>query len=219
MRYVVIASVLLAIGSTSAAAQRSFADGAVGLGVGIAVVNDPPTWFTNAICPDEHPTRYQIAGGVQLRGPIFLRAAASRYSDNPDLCINGLVPPVPETGPYTARGSQTEADITGYPFWTLDVQLGVQTYLGDALLGRAGLGTVWIPSKNIVGFAGTIGTGLRIPRTPLVATLTFEQQWLTVPYTDITVEYLDGQIEDVQVTARSDDVSPSVWTLGLELWW
>lgn len=211
--------VFMALCATSVAGQVEFADRVYGVAMGIGIVNDPPAWFTNAICPDEHPTRYQFAGGIRLRGPVHLRAGASRYSDNPDLCIDGLIPPVPDTGPYTQRGISTEADIIGYPFWTLDLQLGAEAYLQDALLGRASLGTIWIPSKDVVGFIGTIGTGLRIPSTPLVLSLTFEQQWLTIPYVDIVLEYFDGQIEDARITPTSDHVSPNVLTLGLELWW
>lgn len=210
---------LLAISGGAAAAQDGAGGGTYSLGVAASILNDPPAWFSNAICPDGHPTRFQIGVGTRLRGPVMLRAAASRYSHDPDLCINGLIPPIPETGPYTARGSQAGPDITGYPFWTVEAHVGVQAFLNEALLGRITIGSIWIPSKNLAGHVGSIGTGLRIPRTPLVVSLTFEKQWLTIPFVDTVVEYFDGQIEDVRVTPRTDHVSPSVWSLGFEWWW
>lgn len=219
MSHLAVALVLLLLGTVPIAAQAGTDGREYSLGIGASIVNDPPVWFTNAICPDEHPTRYTISAGARLRGPLTLRAVGSRYSHNPELCINGLIPPIPETGPYTARGSGAAENVTGYPFWTLEAHLGVESYLNDALLGRVTVGSLWIPTKDISGIVGSIGTGLRIPGTPLVATLAFEQQWLTIPYVDSVVEYLDGAIEDVRITPRTDHVTPSLWSLGVELWW
>ena len=218
MRCGVVASVLLTLCSTSLVAQVDNNGREFGLGAGISVVSNPPGWFTYAICPDKHPTAYQIAGRIRLRGPVVLKVAASRYSENPDVCLDGFIPPIPETGRYTQRGRSFDAEIKGYPYWAADVQLGADAYYQDALLGRVSLGPIWIPSKHLIGLAGSLGTGLRIPRTPLVVSLTYEQQWIGISYVDAVVEYLDGQIESFELTPKRDRISPRTLTLAIEVW-
>ena len=186
------------------------------LGVSYGYVSNPPGFFTNAICPDEHPSTFLVHGALRLTGLFFVSLGVSHNTESPGSCVNGLVHPIPEEGPFTARSRFAERGLTGYPFTAAEFQVGVHAKSPFGVV-RVGVGPVWFLNKHLIGTKAAAALAVPIADLPVALLIGFDQTWLNIPYVDTVFHYQDGQLVDGQVTASHSREQVRVLRAGMEI--
>lgn len=184
-------------------------------GVSFGYVNNPPALFTNAICADEHPSSFRLHGALRLTGLFFMSLGLSHNTENPGSCVNGLIHPVPDEGPYTDRSRVVEPGISGYPFTAMDFQVGIHAESTSGVV-RAGIGPVWFHEKHIMGTKAGAAVAVQIADLPVAVFIGFDQTWFSIPYVDTVFHYQDGQLVDWQFTPSHSREQVRVIRVGLE---
>lgn len=207
----VIGSLLTA---SPASAQDLLRDFSAGLGVGL--LNEAPTQFSDSYCGGETSSSLRVHGRYDITDLFYLTAGWSRSTEDPVVCDNGLIRPIPEEGPHTTHRVQVDPQIAGYPVTATDIQLGLQAE--SRIMGmRAGVGPVWFHGKGIRGTAASIIFSARIPGVPIAGTLSFDRFRMRIPHTEVERHYMDGELVDVQVTPQRSAERMSGARLGVEI--
>jgi len=216
MRTTVLSVVVASLVHCFPAEAQQLSLGDLSAGVSFGYVWKPSRMFSNAICPDKHPSAYRLQGALSLTGLFFMSVGVSQHTENPAICLNGLVHPVPDEGPYTARSSVVDPAISGYPFTAMDFQVGVhaESNSGDI---RAGFGPVWFLAKHLMGTKAAVEVAVRIRDLPVAVLIGFDQTWLSIPYVETVFHYQDGQLGEWQLTPKRSREQVRVLRLGLEV--
>ncbi|MCK5653269.1 MAG: hypothetical protein KAJ42_17910 [Gemmatimonadetes bacterium] len=216
MKVTVLSVVLVSLANCSVAESQQLSLSDLSAGVSFGYVWSPSRMFSNAICPDDHPSAYRFQGALSLTELFFVSVGVSHNTENPALCYNGLVHPIPDEGPYTARFRVVDPAIPGYPFATMDFQVGVhaESQSGDV---RAGVGPVWFLAKDLMGTKAAVEVAVRIRDLPFAVLIGFDQTWLSIPYVEGVFQYQDGQLVESQLTPRHSREQVRVLRLGVEV--
>ena len=177
------------------------AQGASGLevGAGVAMTTNPVETLSDAICPagrtwaTEGRLAWRFSRAVSVEGNTALH-----WESAGEDCENGLVPPVPQEGPFE-RTLRDYPD--GYPFTTSDVRLAFEpSSPSGSTWFRAfgGRGYMWGKEIGYWLAGGGVVFGSRI-RLVLDA----EWKWFDVPFDSTTQSFLDGVlISEVEGTGE-----------------
>lgn len=216
MRATILSVVMVSLLPCSLAEGQQLSLGDLSAGVSFGYVWKPSRGLSNAICPDEHPSVYRLQGALSLTGLFFMSLGVSHNTENPGLCTNGLVHPIPEEGPYTSRFSVVDPAISGYPFTAMDFQVGVhaESRSGDV---RAGVGPVWFPAKHLMGTKAAVEVAVRLGHLPAAVLIGLEQTWLGIPYVEGVFHYQDGQLVEWQLKPRRSREQMRVLRVGVEV--
>lgn len=165
------------------------AQGARGLeiGGGLALTTNPVEALSGEICPADRTWAAEGRVAWRFSRAVALEGGTALHWENADQCVNGLVPPVPQQGPF----ERTLRDFPdGYPFTTSDIRLAFEpsTPTGNTWLRVfGGWGHMW--GKDIgywlTGGGVVFGRGIRF-------VLDAEWRWFDVPFESTTENFLDG---------------------------
>jgi hypothetical protein len=198
--------------------QMGSPDARVALEVTTGRMSSPPDQFSTAICPDPRPSAVDLRVRLRLTPHLFAMGTATRYSDSPGLCVNGLVPPIPSEGPFVRNTRGYPPGTNEYPYRSYSLRLGgaVSPEELDTALGVSG-GVSWIPSKElmgpVVGGYGAVG----IPRVPASLIVSMDWKRYRIPVVFRTWEYFDGELVGASSRLESETTSFRVWRLGVEV--
>ena len=216
MRASILSVVIVSLANCSVAESQQPSLSDLSAGVSFGYVWNPSRMFSDAICPDDHPSAYRFQGALALTDLFFVSLGVSHNTENPALCYNGLVHPIPDDGPYTDHFRIVDPAISGYPFATMDFGFGVhaESQSGDV---RAGVGPVWFLAKDLIGTKAAVEVAVRIRDWPFAVLIGFDQTWFSVPYVEGVYHYQDGQLVEAQLTPRHSREHMRVLRLGVEV--
>ncbi|HSD33559.1 MAG TPA: hypothetical protein VLB49_16710 [Gemmatimonadales bacterium] len=131
--------------------------------------------------------------GVEIVGQLFSNFSVAA-------CMVDLIPPPPQSGPYTYQYDFYDASVVGYPFAATGVRVQLVPLRGGAAEVRAwgGLSRLWAKRITVPQAGLTALLGRRRVRALLEA----DTWWYRVPRHEVTLHYLDGQL-----VSRQDGVS------------
>lgn len=183
------------LGAVLLAAPRAATGQAPEFGVGVARTQNPVETLSDELCPAEKTWAAEGRAGLRFSRAIALEGTVGYQWENADECANGLVPPIPDTGPH--ERTTTDHPAAGYPFVSTDMRLAFEpSNPSGHIWFRAfgGYGRMW--SKDVgywLAGAGVVFGG------QLEALLDFEWNWFDLPFVATTESYVDGVLVDERV--------------------
>jgi hypothetical protein len=183
-----------------------------GGGVTIGVTPNLAEAFSHdQLCPKRSGVSLSARMTVALTKVIQLEALAEEFNGPRNSCVDGLVPPVPPSGPYTRTFDYYDEGITDPPT-VLSIRVGASFPSSRTLTLRPYAGIAHLPGKGIT----TPQAGLSIlgGGSPLRLLFEIEGWWYSVPKQHLEEEFLDGQLVRRSLTERGVRTSTTIFRLG-----
>lgn len=152
---------------------------------------DAPRSFSEGVCPDRSPLLVGLHLGYEAPSLFGVEGGVSLHTEDPELCVNGLIPPPPQDGTRTLR--VLGDGVRGYPFATPEARAVFRSpAVGGLVSLRLAFGGAWMPSKDIGALLA--GAGARVTWGGLRLTLDLERWWFDVPFADVEETYMGGEL-------------------------
>ena len=155
-----------------------------------------------------------MRAAVSILSLLAIEGSGTIHMQKGDICVNGLIPPPPNTGPFTQRFTQDVEGVRGYPFASTEARLIIDP-LTSSFVGVHGIGGFgWIWEKDIP-FA-LAGLGVRVGRGIWRGVLNVELWWLDVPFRSIEQNFFDGELVSEIEIEESSSENPVSLRVGIE---
>lgn len=210
-----IRSSVFALAAGSLLTGPLHAQGASGLevGAGVAMIRNPVEVLSDATCPAGRTWAAEGRLGWRFSRVVSLEGStALNFERAGEGCENGLVPPVPQEGPFE-RTLRDYPD--GYPFTTSDVRLAFEP--------SSPTGSTWFRAFGGRGFMWGKGIGYWLAGGGVVFggrmkfVLDAEWKWFDVPFDSTTQSFLDGVLISEEVGTGEESHNTFTIKLGFRL--
>jgi hypothetical protein len=161
---------------------------ALELGGGFAQVRNPPPELFESICPASRSWAGDGRIGLRFSRAFSLEGQVTHNFETGDQCVAEPEVP-PDTGPFERVTRETGA---GFPYWTTDARLNFEPSSPSGniwLKAFAGYGRIW---DFDTGY-WLVGGGI-VFAAAIESVIEFEWNWIDVPFTETTEEFLNGAL-------------------------
>lgn len=158
------------------------------IGGGFAQIRNPPPELFESTCPPSRSWAGDARLGLRFSRAFSIEGQMTYDFETGDQCDAEPEPP-PATGPFERVTREAGG---GFPYWTTDARLSFEPSSPSGniwLKAFAGYGRIW---DFDTGY-WLAGAGVVFAAT-IESVIEFEWNWIDVPFTETTEDFLDGTL-------------------------
>ena len=202
--------VLLGAGAIAPAAGQSSPRVGGGLTIGLTP-NLSEGFSTDQICPTRSAVSASARATFALTDIIQIEALGETFKGRGINCVDGLVPPVPPSGPYSRTFDYYDARITDPPT-VLSLRAGASFPRSRTLVLRPYAGIARFTGKRIT--SPLAGLGFLVGGGQPRLLVEVEGWWYSVPKQHLEEDFFDGQLVRRSLTERGVRTFTTIFRLG-----
>ena len=202
--------VVLGASATVPAAGQSTSRVGGGLTIGMTP-NLSEGFSTDQICPTRSAVSASARATLALTTIIQLEAVGETFKGRGINCVDGLVPPVPPSGPYSRRFDFYDGRITDPPT-VLSLRVGGSFPRSRTFVLRPYAGLARFSGKRIT--SPLAGLSFLVGGSQPRLLLEIEGLWYSVPKQHLEEEFFDGQLVRRSMSERGVRTFTTILRVG-----